>query len=211
METLRRLRARNDPQFDDYFEQATKGVLEDVHRIATIASDFARFARLPPPNPAPMDLVDTARSVVAMHNTADAPIELVAGQVQEIKADRDQIVQVLTNLLQNAMDSVKGSDTADPRIRVLVEACRDDQVRIAIQDNGPGVPLELEPKLFEPYVTTKAHGTGLGLPIVHRIVLEHGGEISYSPAQGGGACFTVLLPKSGPSPASSPSPRLDEA
>jgi two-component system, NtrC family, nitrogen regulation sensor histidine kinase NtrY len=211
METLRRLRARNDPQFDDYFEQATKGVLEDVHRIATIASDFARFARLPSPNPAPMDLVETARGVVSMHNTAEAPIELVAGKVPEINADRDQIVQVLTNLLQNAMDSVKGAGTPNPHIEVLVEPCRDDQVRIAIKDNGPGVPPELEPKLFEPYVTTKAHGTGLGLPIVQRIVIEHGGEISYAAAEGGGACFIVLLPKAGPGPSSSPSPRLDEA
>lgn len=211
METLRRLRARDDPQFDEYFEQATKGVLEDVHRIATIASDFARFARLPSPSPAPMDLVETARGVVAMHSVADAPITLVAGAVPAIKADRDQIVQVLTNLLQNAMDSVRAAGKAEPRVEVLIEPCRGDQVRLVVTDNGPGVPADLEPRLFEPYVTTKAHGTGLGLPIVQRIVIEHGGEISYAPVQGGGASFCVLLPLAGPAPCSSPAPRLDEA
>jgi signal transduction histidine kinase len=210
METLRRLRARNDPQFDDYFEQATKGVLEDVHRIATIASDFARFARLPSPNPAIMDLVETARSVVAMHSDPALRIEVVAGAVSEIKADRDQIVQVLTNLLQNAMDSVKGASVPDARISVIVEPSRQDHVRLAVVDNGPGVAEELVPKLFEPYMTTKAHGTGLGLSIVQRIVLEHGGEISYSAAQPAGACFSILLPILGPAPSSTPTPRLEQ-
>ena len=204
IETLRRLRARNDPQFDDYFEQATKGVLEDVHRIATIASDFARFARLPPPNPAPMDIVETARGVVAMHADAAIRMDIVATACPEIRADRDQIVQVLTNLLQNAMDAVRDPAVAAPRIEVLVEPCRGDQVRIAVTDNGPGVSDDLAPRLFEPYVTTKAHGTGLGLPIVQRIVVEHGGEISHVRPEAGGASFVVLLPLSGPPPSSAP-------
>jgi nitrogen fixation/metabolism regulation signal transduction histidine kinase len=210
METLRRLRARDDPQFDDYFEQATKGVLEDVHRIATIASDFARFARLPSPNPVPVDLAETVRGVAAMHAVPGIDIEVLAAAVPEIKADRDQIVQVLTNLLQNAMDAVKGASVAAPRIQVLVEPCRGDQVRIAVSDNGPGVSQPVVDKLFEPYVTTKAHGTGLGLPIVQRIVLEHGGEISYGTSALGGACFTILLPKAGPAPVSSPGPHLEQ-
>ena len=65
-------------------------------------------------------------------------------------------------------------------------------------DNGPGLAPEMRERLFEPYATTKAEGTGLGLAIVERIVTEHGGEISYRDATGGGAEFLVTLPVTGP-------------
>ncbi len=197
VETLRRLRARNDPNFDDYFEEASRGILDDVHRIATIASDFARFARLPSPKPAPIDVTDIARTVVAMHTTPGVQLELTGSPVAQLQADRDQLTQMLTNLVQNAMDAARAV-RSDPRVEVVVEPCRTDQVRIAVRDNGPGVSKDVLPKLFEPYVTTKTHGTGLGLPIVQRIVVEHGGEIQYTVLPEGGACFTVLLPLAGP-------------
>jgi C4-dicarboxylate-specific signal transduction histidine kinase len=72
------------------------------------------------------------------------------------------------------------------------------RVRIVVRDNGPGVPEEFLPRLFEPYATTKEKGTGLGLAIVQRIVFEHGGEIAYRKAQRGGAVFEILLPVAGP-------------
>ena len=104
------------------------------------------------------------------------------------------------------MDAVR--DEAHGQIEVRVEPCSDDHVRMVVVDNGPGVVQELVPKLFEPYVTTKSHGTGLGLPIVQRIVVEHGGEITYCRPGQGGACFSVVLPCSGPSPASTPTPEI---
>src|SRR6185436_4579859 len=67
VETLRRLRARNDPAFDEYFDEATRTVLDEVQRIAGIVTEFTRFARLPAPEPAPMNLNETVRSVVNLH------------------------------------------------------------------------------------------------------------------------------------------------
>ena len=197
IETLRRLKDRDDPKFDEYFQEATKGILDDVHRIATIASDFARFARLPSPRPSPVDVAEVARTTVSMHASAGIPIELRASACPTIQADRDQLAQMLINLLQNAMDAVR-SGTEAPRIEVIVAPRDADHVRIEVRDNGPGVAADLVPRLFEPYVTTKDHGTGLGLPIVQRIVVEHGGEIAYEQAPNGGACFAVVLPCSGP-------------
>jgi signal transduction histidine kinase len=197
IETLRRLKDRDDPKFDEYFEEATKGILDDVHRIAAIASDFARFARLPSPRPSPVDVADVARTTVSMHASAGVRIELRAAACPTIQADRDQLAQMLINLLQNAMDAAR-SASKEPHIEVVVEPSGNDHVRIEIRDNGSGVPADLVPRLFEPYVTTKDHGTGLGLPIVQRIVVEHGGEIAYQPGTNGGACFTVVLPCSGP-------------
>ena len=195
VETLRRLKDRDDPKFDDYFEEATKGILDDVHRIATIASDFARFARLPSPRPAPVDLEEVFRTVVSMHASQGITVELRAKPCPIVQADRDQLSQVLTNLVQNAMDAVQ--ETQDPRVEVRVEPNDAEHVSICVEDNGPGVPEELRPRLFEPYVTTKDHGTGLGLSIVQRIVVEHGGEIAYEPGPSG-ARFRIVLPITGP-------------
>jgi signal transduction histidine kinase len=196
VETLRRLKNRDDPTFDEFFDEATKGILDDVHRIATIASDFAKFARLPAPRPAPLDLEDLVRTVVSMHSVQGMTIELVLTPCPIVRADRDQLGQVLTNLIQNAVDAAQ-SVTTTPHVWVILEPEGNEYIRLRVKDNGPGVAQDLIPKLFEPYVTTKMHGTGLGLSIVQRIVIEHGGEIAYEP-QPTGACFAILLPCAGP-------------
>lgn len=210
VETLRRLRARNDPAFEEYFDEATRTVLEEVTRISNIVSEFTRFARLPPPNPAPMDLLETVKKVVGLHATGTSKVELLASSCPLINADRDQMVQVVTNLVQNAIDAA--SSNAEPRVRVEVKPVPPEHVSVSVSDNGPGVSPEMRDRLFEPYATTKPEGTGLGLAIVQRIVVEHGGEIGHRDGPGGGAQFTVILPISGPTllpeaPASVPSSR----
>jgi len=205
VETLRRLRAREDPAFDEYFEEATTTVLQEVHRIANIVTEFTRFARLPPPNPAPIDLVAVAKGVVTLHVSAGEGVErtgtrrvdLTFEPIPNVMADRDQMVQVLTNLIQNGLDAAS-SIRPDPRVLVTIGPLPGNKVRIVVRDNGPGVPEEMVPRLFEAYATTKEKGTGLGLAIVQRIVFEHGGEITYREAKKGGAVFELWLPVSGP-------------
>jgi signal transduction histidine kinase len=205
VETLRRLRMREDPAFDDYFEEATSTVLGEVHRIANIVTEFTRFNRMPPPNPEPIDLLAVARGVVTLHASppdgAEAPalprVELVSEPIPMVSADRDQIVQVLTNLIQNGLDAAEAV-RPDPRVVVTIGPLPDGKVRIVVRDNGPGVPETFLPRLFEPYATTKAKGTGLGLAIVQRIVFEHGGEIAYRKAAKAGAVFEITLPVAGP-------------
>jgi signal transduction histidine kinase len=231
VETLRRLRLRDDPAFDEYFEEATTTVLGEVHRIANIVTQFTQFNRMPPPNPAPIDLVQVARGVVTLHaSTPDggepppgtggrgaqrsepslggvgggsphrgvpARVELSTEAIPLVSADRDQLIQVLTNLIQNGLDAASAV-RPDPRVTVTIGPLPEGRVRIVVRDNGPGVPDEFLPRLFEPYATTKEKGTGLGLAIVQRIVFEHGGEISYRKAQKGGAVFEIVLPVAGP-------------
>jgi len=195
IETLRRLRLRSDPRFDEYFDEASQTVLSEVERITTIVNEFTRFARLPPPSPAPHDLVAAIKQVVGLHDSEQVRVELVARDQPTVTADRDQMIQVITNLVQNAVDASSGSES--PRVAVEV-ATIDDQVSIRVRDNGPGVAPEMEDRLFEPYATTKEKGTGLGLAIVHRIVVEHGGEITHRRPDEGGAQFEVRLPIAGP-------------
>jgi nitrogen fixation/metabolism regulation signal transduction histidine kinase len=195
VETLRRLRARNDPAFDDYFDEATRTVLDEVARISNIVTEFTRFARLPAPAPAPFNAEEAVRQVVSLHANAGARIEFSAEPCPELNADRDQVVQVVTNLVQNAQQALVGREHG----KVLVRVAREhDKLVLSVSDNGPGIAPEMRGRLFEPYATTKAEGTGLGLAIVERIVAEHGGEIDVGDAPGGGAVFVVKLPLSGP-------------
>lgn len=195
VETLRRLRARADPAFDEYFDEATRTVLDEVARISTIVTEFTRFARLPPPRPAPMNLVETARAAVSLHGNDSATLELRGDDSIELVADRDQMTQVLTNLIQNALDAVRGRP--DARVTVALRQLG-DRASLTVSDNGPGLSAEVASHLFEPYVTTKPEGTGLGLAIVERIVVEHGGSIVAESREGGGASFVIDLPLAGP-------------
>jgi nitrogen fixation/metabolism regulation signal transduction histidine kinase len=196
IETLRRLRARSDPAFDEYFDEATRTALTEVNRINQIVSEFTDFARLPAPSPSSVDLVDLSRSVVALHATGGAAVELDAVACPNALVDRNQIVQVLTNLVQNALDAVKGIPGA--RVLVGVAPAGNERVRVTVRDNGPGIAPELRDRLFQPYATNKVHGTGLGLAIAQRLVVEHGGEIGYRDAAGGGTEFWFELPLEGP-------------
>ncbi len=242
VETLRRLRARKDPEFDAYFDQATRTVLDEVARIAGIVTEFTRFARLPPPRPEELDLVEVARQVVQMHQPApgdDAATSgernvasagnaagsgnaggvadaagakaprvtlAVEGAPPPVRADRDQIARVLTNLVQNALDAVKGQGERG-RVELTVGSQGPAQVFVTVSDNGPGLSPAIASRLFEPYATSKPQGTGLGLAIAQRIAIEHDGELSHiggAGAGGGagasGATFRLVLPVRGPAP-----------
>lgn len=204
VETLRRLRAREDPRFDEYFDEATRTVLDEVHRIANIVTEFTRFARLPTPKPQDVDAEEVARHVVQVHAAAAGEVALrhVAGRrAPMIRADRDQVIQVLTNLVQNALDAVKDVSAGAVTITTDTDG---HYVAFSVADNGAGIAPEIAARLFEPYATTKATGTGLGLAIAQRIALEHNGELSYigTSASGKGAVFRLLLPVEGPPPMS---------
>ena len=204
VETLRRLRAREDPAFDGYFDEATRTVLDEVKRINDIVTEFTRFARLPPPKPVDLDLGAVAKDVVKLHEAAAGKIQLrvLTHRPPHVMADRDQIVQVLTNLVQNAIDALRGAGREEGSVTVVIEPLgKGDRVAIGVCDDGPGVAPEMIARLFEPYATSKAHGTGLGLAIAQRIAVEHGGELSYVPHPKG-AEFRMVLPVEGPPPVS---------
>ncbi len=110
----------------------------------------------------------------------------------EIGADASKLRQVFMNLIENAVHAV------GPAGEVRVQgAVTPTQLEISITDTGPGVDEHVRPRLFEPLITTKTKGIGLGLPLVRRIVERHGGTITYEPPPGGGARFVVRLPREG--------------
>lgn len=108
----------------------------------------------------------------------------------KVNWDRNQILQVIMNLIQNAYDSIESNGI----ISVKVEQQINNQILLTISDNGNGIPKHILNKIFNLYFTTKAKGTGIGLSMVQRIIIEHGGTISVESTEGEGTTFSLLLP-----------------
>ena len=180
-------------------DESQRDYLRILHKEAMRARDITarllRFAHQDSPRREIVQLRRETEEVVALfaHQCRDAGVDIVIEAVAAgptIEGDPAEWRQVLFNLLRNALDaSPRGG-----RIRVRL-AAEDDQALLAVADDGPGVPPELQDRIFEPFVTTKepGKGTGLGLAIVHRIVEAHRGRITVENGARG-ACFTITVP-----------------
>jgi signal transduction histidine kinase len=194
VETLRKTRANQHPSFDEIFEESTQTVLEEAARLKRIVIEFSEFARLPKPEKRRLDLNEIVSSAVSLYQGSIA-IDRELASLPHIEADRDQLSQLLLNLLENARDAMP--DQTRARIRVQTRISRPGRsVALMVEDNGPGVAVDDRERIFTPYYTTKhgSGGTGLGLAIAHRIVSDHGGRIAVTESTLGGALFVVELP-----------------
>ncbi len=118
----------------------------------------------------------------------------IPADLPSVRGDRVQLQQVLVNLIINACDAMSGTETAERRLLLAAEPAPPDGVRVSVSDRGPGIPpAELE-RVFEPFVTSKAHGLGLGLVVCRTIVAAHGGRLWASNNSEGGATFHFVLP-----------------
>jgi len=126
---------------------------------------------------------------------ASSIVRRLAPGLPPVRADSAQIRQVLHNLVQNAQDALehRKNSAERPVIEVSTEAAS-DRVRLTVSDNGGGFPEEMMARIFEPYVTTKVKGLGLGLAIARRIVEAHGGTIEAGNRPERGSRFRVTLP-----------------
>ena len=109
-----------------------------------------------------------------------------------VMVDRIQIQQVLTNLMRNGIEAMK--DSPKRELRVSIKRSGEDEVTVVVEDSGSGIPEEITDQLFKPFITTKPGGMGIGLSISKRIVEAHGGEMTVSKSQLGGASFGFTLP-----------------
>lgn len=194
LETLLAASARTqlDDRFKALFSESARAVLEEVDRLKRIVDEFSHFARLPKPQPAPVDLSQVVQPVMALYAPHDGltyDVQLAPGV--QVLADKDQLTQVLVNLVKNAEEAMA---PAGGCITVRVRAT-DTHAVLEVADQGPGLPAELRARLFEPYVTTKAQGSGLGLAIAQRIALEHGGRLEALDETPRGTCFRLSLPR----------------
>lgn len=114
--------------------------------------------------------------------------------------NRVQITQLLLNLIRNALEALTQEAQPEREIRVRSQRSATGDCEILVCDNGPGVSQDMLDRMFEPFRTTKANGTGLGLPMSQTIAQAHGGQVRYQPALPRGACFILSLPAAGARP-----------
>jgi len=172
--------------------RGTQTIINQVQAMKRMVNDFRDYARMPAPEVDELDLNDLIGEVLGLYESSSAIIESrLAPDLSLVLGDATQLRQIIHNLLRNAEDALEGREGT----RILIQTeMAGRQAKLTIADNGPGFPVELLPRIFEPYVTTKARGTGLGLPIVKKIVEEHQGTIEISNAPEGGARIEIRLP-----------------
>ena len=183
-------------------DQMTDVIVRQTNDLRRIVDEFSRFARMPEPDRRDVDLTLLVRDAVSLQESGQPGVTFTSTlPVASVRADADatMISQALTNLIKNAGESIEthqengAEDGFVPAIHVSLES-DGAQARIVIRDNGTGLP-EDRARLFEPYVTTRSKGTGLGLPIVRKIIEEHGGTLALEDAEGGrGAQAVIRLP-----------------
>jgi two-component system, sporulation sensor kinase E len=172
-------------------EELLEIVHEETLRISNIVNQFLKFAR---PAPTVMDYGDLGiliRDTMTLLSrdervTENHVVECeVPSELPHVRHDRDKIKQILWNLLTNALDAMPQGGHLKVSARIVDEK----SVEIGVQDSGPGIPGDILPRIFEPFVTTKNRGSGLGLAIVKAIMDSHGGDLRIKTKKGQGTCF----------------------
>jgi two-component system nitrogen regulation sensor histidine kinase NtrY len=165
----------------EVFDQCTATIVRQVDDIKRMVDEFSSFARMPKPTIGEDDIGETVRQVVFMMRIAHPDItfkdQLPAGPLV-VPFDRRLVSQALTNIVKNATEAIAAvpeEERGKGEIRVTLEETPQGFVAIEVTDNGKGFPVEGRQRLLEPYMTTREGGTGLGLPIVAKILEEHGG------------------------------------
>ncbi len=181
----------------ELFEELTSTIIRQVGDLRRMVDEFSSFARLPKPVFRTENSVDLARQALFLQEVARPDITFAFAADSElppIACDRHQFGQAMTNVLKNAIEAVEARaklEDAGYRGNISVAMRGEgESILVTIADNGIGLPQDRE-RIVEPYVTTREKGTGLGLAIVNKIVEEHGGEMTFNPAEGGGAVVTM--------------------
>jgi two-component system NtrC family sensor kinase len=194
--------ARTDPALTDRLADVLDMLEESrdgSERIRTIVDDIGLLARDGDLTTGRVALEDVVRTVLQMLGAAirrEARLDLDLGHVGLISGSAPRLVQVLSALVQNALQAMpRGRDLAHNRIAITL-AQVDREIRLAVTDNGVGFPTEDRERVFDPFYTTRpvGEGVGLGLTIAHDIVIQHGGHIILESSPGRGTVATVHLP-----------------
>ena len=175
----------------DTLTRATATIVGQVAAMKSLVDAFAQYARLPSPRIERVDLNALTREVMHLYE-GGIPLELdLTPELPPVAGDPSLLRQVLVNLMKNAQEALH--DRESPKIRVETRL-EGERIALVVEDNGPGFPEELKHRMFEPYATTKPRGTGLGLPVVKKIIEEHHGDIEVRNLDGGGARICLRLP-----------------
>ncbi len=177
-------------------------ISEEIGHIDTILNNFLEFSRPPKlkmQQVCPSDVVDMSIQLLRHRlDSQDVKVEVTRnGRLPEIQADPDQLKEVLVNLLVNACESMVQGGSIRIAEEVSYAESEGPAIVIQVADSGPGIPLSIQDKLFQPFFSTTEQGTGLGLSIATRIVEDHGGWLDVRSKEGEGSTFIITLPVTG--------------
>ncbi len=175
----------------EYFD----GILDEVHRIDRVVRDMQRYARLDTGKGTTVAIGEAvAEAIEALRDDLDArgsEVQVRGGPAAPLVMGHDQLVEALRELISNAVRfSPAGSTT-----RVCWREHGSSMVRIDVEDEGPGIPADKSQRILRPFFSTSTQATGLGLNIVAKTTRLAGGGLSWENAQGGGARFSITLPR----------------
>jgi len=191
---LRRRLARVGGEDQRVVVECTETIIQEVDGLKRLVDEFSRFARMPALAPRPTDVRPLVETVAALYRESHPGLQLVTRydeHVPLLTVDPDHIKRAVLNLVDNAVEAVGGVGQVEVEVVHRPEAGR---VEIVVSDTGPGINPDDRDKLFLPHFSTKSGGMGLGLPIVHEIVTEHGGAIRVEDHEPRGSRFVVELP-----------------
>ena len=207
IQRLIRLKEKNNPAWEERFDEVSAVVLEHIDILTETANEFSTFAKLYSEEPVLLDLDKTLKDqLLIFDNKDDVRISYLGMENAYVMAPKPQLIRVFVNLITNAIQAVEimqkeASENGEekPAGRVVISlrnSTKDGYYDIVFDDSGPGVHEDNLNKLFTPNFTTKSSGTGLGLAICRNIIEKCEGEIRYQRSFAlGGASFIVTIPR----------------
>ena len=180
----------------EILDRATRTITQQVESMKSMVNAFSDYAQPVISRPKRLDINTLIRDITELHIAHLTRIRFLfdlADDLPLVMTDPAGIRQVLNNLIINASDAL-GDKGGELKLRTRIDPVKDNLLVLELQDNGPGFPAELLDRIFEPYVTTKTSGSGLGLPISRRIIEENGGTMRATNLPKGGAVVIIQLP-----------------
>jgi signal transduction histidine kinase len=180
------------PDFDRVLEESVAQILLEIDRLTEIARAFSRYGGPDPQAPLEaVDVPDIVREALTLYRASADSIRYedeLPADIPHIVARRNEVKEVLLNLVENAREALDGPG------RITVRAAAEDgHVDIEVVDDGPGIPADLLPRVFDPHFSTRSTGTGLGLAIVRRLVESWGGSVTARSEPGRGTTVRLRL------------------
>jgi len=190
-------RWQNEPErIGEILESSMMAIIQETEGLSNLLNEFRTLSKPVEPSKSWTTLKEPVEEVINTYSNSYPAVSFNfenAEQNFQIKIDKNRLLQIITNLVINAIDAMNGTGLIEIRTD-LIKKREINYCRISIKDSGKGINEEESHFVFTPYFTTKESGTGLGLPIVERIVNDHGGAIWFDSAEGMGTIFYIDLP-----------------
>jgi nitrogen fixation/metabolism regulation signal transduction histidine kinase len=193
MQFLQRSIENNAPGVKELATSVANTLVEQIDHLSNIASEFSQFANIENARKESLDLIESLQSIKMLYDSNEKIFmqwKLLNDPI-ELFADKTHINRLFTNLIQNALQSVKNGTMPQVQVSTMLQG---QTVLVKITDNGDGIPENIQEKIFTPNFTTKTSGTGLGLAMCKRITEQMNGQIWFETAEGEGTSFFVRLP-----------------